>query len=382
MDVRCERCQTEYELEDASVSAEGTSVQCMACGNTFLVSPPSVAPATPETDGSPPVAEWLLETAEGPTHRFRNLTSLQKWIIERKVTREDRISRTGHAWRRLGDIVELSPFFDVVDQADQARADLSARGPVKGQPEGARRRGQGARPANDRFLDRPEPPTDVVRFRRPSVLRLVLLVVVAMAVAYAGISQMWQRAAPQPRPASPPVHGMMGTMRPVAATAVAVEPPPPRPAEPPRADEAAPRTEPAEAPPSYDKLIGEADHLLATGGTERARKLYDQALKLRPWGVEALSGLGYSALDRGRYDRAVSFFKRAVARAPVYGPALFGLGDAYRDLGEDQLALDHYRRFIAADPTAVEVEAAKRQIQTIEARLAVRGGDPATQSPP
>src|SRR3954470_11033188 len=122
MDVRCERCQTEYELEDSSVSDEGTQVQCTACGNTFVVTHPHSEPAEAEADGSPPVAEWLLETPGGPAHRFRNLTSLQKWIIERKVTREDRISRTGHAWRRLGEIVELAPFFDVVDEADRGRA--------------------------------------------------------------------------------------------------------------------------------------------------------------------------------------------------------------------------------------------------------------------
>jgi predicted Zn finger-like uncharacterized protein len=123
MDVRCERCQTEYELEDSSVSDEGTPVQCTACGNTFMVTSARVAPvAAPVPKGTPAPAEWLLETTEGPAHRFRNLTSLQKWIIERKVTRDDRISRTGHAWRRLGEIVELAPFFDVVDEADQARA--------------------------------------------------------------------------------------------------------------------------------------------------------------------------------------------------------------------------------------------------------------------
>src|SRR5688572_22550804 len=110
MDVRCERCQTEYELEDSSVSEAGTQVQCTVCGNTFLVTRPAGAGAAdPEP---PPPAEWMLETSDGQLHRFRNLTSLQKWIIERKVTRDDKISRTGHAWRKLGDIVELAPFFD------------------------------------------------------------------------------------------------------------------------------------------------------------------------------------------------------------------------------------------------------------------------------
>jgi predicted Zn finger-like uncharacterized protein len=37
MDVRCERCQTEYEVEDASVSDLGTEVQCSDCGHRFVV---------------------------------------------------------------------------------------------------------------------------------------------------------------------------------------------------------------------------------------------------------------------------------------------------------------------------------------------------------
>src|SRR5262245_37065323 len=116
MDVHCERCQTEYELEDSSVSDAGTQVQCSACGYMFLVrrpgpgaipaqsqprstsagmGPPPGPPPAPDAEGPPPAAEWLLETSEGQVHRFRNLTSLQKWIIERKITRNDKISRTG-----------------------------------------------------------------------------------------------------------------------------------------------------------------------------------------------------------------------------------------------------------------------------------------------
>src|SRR5688500_16072916 len=100
MDVRCERCQTEYELDDSTVTEAGTEVQSSACGNRIMVT--RVVPARPiSTEASLPRAEWLLETADGETHRFRNLTSLQKWIIERRVTRDDKISRTGHAWRCL-----------------------------------------------------------------------------------------------------------------------------------------------------------------------------------------------------------------------------------------------------------------------------------------
>src|SRR3954467_8261948 len=138
MDVRCERCRTEYELEDSSVTEDGVQVQCMACGHLFQVQKPSRVATVASVD-SPQPAEWLLETADGSAHRFRSLTSLQKWIVERKVTREDRISRTGHAWRRLGEIVALGPFFQLAADADRARATASTTRELKEVAEKVRR---------------------------------------------------------------------------------------------------------------------------------------------------------------------------------------------------------------------------------------------------
>jgi predicted Zn finger-like uncharacterized protein len=136
MDVRCESCHTEYELEDGNVKDTGTEVQCTACGHTFTVYPTGVTPPGAAGTGQPAgaarpslaSAEFLLETADGRTHRLRELTMLQKWIIERKVTRADRISRHGQPWARLGTLDDLAPFFDVVDEADRARAAVG-RGP-------------------------------------------------------------------------------------------------------------------------------------------------------------------------------------------------------------------------------------------------------------
>jgi predicted Zn finger-like uncharacterized protein len=128
MDVRCESCHTEYELDDGNVSEAGTDVQCTFCGHTFIVYPPDAAPTVqPGLRGGAGAgsgeAEYLLETADGRTQRLRDLTVLQKWIIERRVTRADRIiSKNGQPWTRLGALDDLAPFFDVVDEADRARA--------------------------------------------------------------------------------------------------------------------------------------------------------------------------------------------------------------------------------------------------------------------
>src|SRR5204862_1554046 len=54
------------------------------------------------------------------------------WIVERRVGRNDRVTPPGASARRLGDMDELRPFFELVDQADRASA---ARGARPTQPE-------------------------------------------------------------------------------------------------------------------------------------------------------------------------------------------------------------------------------------------------------
>jgi tetratricopeptide (TPR) repeat protein len=125
----------------------------------------------------------------------------------------------------------------------------------------------------------------------------------------------------------------------------------------------------------------EADHLLGTGGTERAQRLYQQALTLRPAGAEALAGLGYVALDLGHRKQALTFFRKAAAVAPSFGPAVFGLGEAYRAAGKEDLALEHYRRYVDLDPPGDDVAAARQQIQTIEAHLAAHAVVPPPEQP-
>lgn len=175
---------TVYEFDDSKVGEQGVTVKCTQCGNLFKVKrrektaelamgsaaarspayiqpsatpvpPPTVTPAaspgratvpgipmlsrqtpssgpkqrvtTPTPARGTPTEEhgWMIRMANGgEIFRFRELTTLQQWIVERKVTRDDEISRSGDQWKRLGGIAELASFFHVVEQAAAvARAD-------------------------------------------------------------------------------------------------------------------------------------------------------------------------------------------------------------------------------------------------------------------
>ena len=37
MDVRCEKCQTEYELDEARLKPGGVTVKCTHCGHMFKI---------------------------------------------------------------------------------------------------------------------------------------------------------------------------------------------------------------------------------------------------------------------------------------------------------------------------------------------------------
>ncbi|MHB8417916.1 MAG: zinc-ribbon domain-containing protein [Myxococcales bacterium] len=116
MDVRCDRCQTEYEFDEARLTEAGVAVKCTACGNVFKVRKP--AAAAPIALDRP--REWKVRR-EGQVYALKDLPELQRWIVERRVSREDEVSLSGDAWRKLGSMPELASFFEVVEAAEQAQ---------------------------------------------------------------------------------------------------------------------------------------------------------------------------------------------------------------------------------------------------------------------
>ncbi len=120
MDVRCDRCGTEYEFDDALVSERGTSVKCTNCGHQFKV-------FRGKGDAAPP-EQWVIRTYDGREVVFITLRELKTAIMARQVLRSDRLARGGGPIRTLGSIPELTSFFDEAERV--AREGASARVPT------------------------------------------------------------------------------------------------------------------------------------------------------------------------------------------------------------------------------------------------------------
>ncbi|MFN0063223.1 MAG: zinc-ribbon domain-containing protein [Myxococcaceae bacterium] len=143
MDVRCEQCQTEYELDDARITDAGVTVKCAQCNHVFKVKRKTLLVTVPLRPGEIGEASVLTPGASSATHfekdrgrewqlrqkgqvvLIRELSSLQRWIVERRTSRDDELSLNGALWNRLGDIPELEPFFAIVEQAQRAELALA-----------------------------------------------------------------------------------------------------------------------------------------------------------------------------------------------------------------------------------------------------------------
>ncbi len=87
MDVRCNRCDTEYEFDDALISERGTTVKCTNCGFTvrnFIQARAPLAGLAPERS--------VVRTASGRKLVYTSLREFQRGIAEKKVVASDLLS--------------------------------------------------------------------------------------------------------------------------------------------------------------------------------------------------------------------------------------------------------------------------------------------------
>ena len=149
MNIVCERCNTVYRFDAARLPPGGKKVQCSQCNHVFVVKPPtppvagapvSVTSGVIQLDSSQRRAEPLNPTGPAPSasqerrlilrqdgtrYSVKDMNTLQRWIMERRITRDAEFSEDGVNWTRVGDRTELTTSFAAVERA-QRRPSLNA----------------------------------------------------------------------------------------------------------------------------------------------------------------------------------------------------------------------------------------------------------------
>lgn len=159
MKIQCENCSIEHELDPpAWVVSSGRPFRfrCSSCGHSQMVSasgnraepaplavpaastprpaaeeattePRSSAPAVTASTATPAPAPSAAAPGdsppiylkqEGKVYLVRDWATVQRWIMERRVEREDLVSEGGVRWEPVGSRAELGSFFAAVEQLE------------------------------------------------------------------------------------------------------------------------------------------------------------------------------------------------------------------------------------------------------------------------
>lgn len=428
MDVRCERCRAQYVFDDAQVTEAGLTVKCSNCGHLFKVKkkalvvtvpvkpgedagPPVIATSAPSAPEGPPPAtgaapsgppagaslppekrEWRVRQANGNVFTFKELTTLQKWIVERKVARDDEISLSGDQWKRLGNIAELSTFFQVVEAAERGQpGPLPALTPLPMPPSGYP--GTGAYPLGypPGYPPPGYPGTTPIPFppgAAPPVSGSIQVNVGAPPGA------AWESQPPAaPRAAAPEpawtsggrralpdtelddedlkaVKGSGGKvallvillalgggaaawyLKPEWLVSLGLKAPPPPPPPPPVAQAPVPaKPPPPPAPtPAPEPPREEPPPPVA----EKAPEMVKEPPKAQPKGVKQLLAEAERLRERGKVEKALDLYGRVADLQPDNPEALAGRGWCYLDLSQYPPAEASFQAALAEDPTHAE----------------------------
>lgn len=144
MRITCDSCRTEFEVQlPETLKHRSMKFRCSSCGRTFTTrfeeehedtelestGTATRTPAPQPVEAKPAAGPGMLLKQEGKVYHVKDTATMQKWIVERRVLREDLVSIGGVRWEPVGSRPELEVFFQVVEQADQAQA-IATGGPL------------------------------------------------------------------------------------------------------------------------------------------------------------------------------------------------------------------------------------------------------------
>jgi hypothetical protein len=177
-------------------------------------------------------------------------------------------------------------------------------------------------------------------------------------------------AAAAPAPREPAASPAPPAPAPAAAPAPVAHAEPPASDPPLQSPAAAPKSQPAVEPPrapsrASAELVAEGRRLFEAGRSRKAQALFEQALADQPDDVEALVGMGYVQLDRGKVKEAIASLERALDRDGSNARAAFGLAESYRQQGNRSAALTNFKRFLKLQPSGGDADLARRLVRDL-----------------
>ncbi len=365
MDVTCPRCATEYEFDETLVSDRGTTVKCTNCGHLFKVYPPGARPSEGER-------AWMVRRHDGTEQRLGSLRELQQRITRGELEVDDEISRSGEAWKRLGDIAELQTFFRAAQATKAPTADATEADPRKQTLFGV-----GAAPA----VPPPPPPPQSQPPRAAPPPPTAPPPTPPRAAPAASAPGPSPRAAvtPPPRPPSADERGRTSARPPTASrsaarpapsadpTAATIAALPPAPSRPPQANDTAPSARPRK--PLY---LDDADERAPVRPTKHSRTGLWVLLGLL---VVAGGAAAYRFLPAARDDDPVAEFLQRGDEA-LAQDTLEGYEDALREYLRASAHDERDPRVLAAlaETYAAWAQLLEQRASDLEARAA---NDPA-----
>jgi predicted Zn finger-like uncharacterized protein len=111
MRIICEKCKTEYSLDEERLAPTGSPFRCTQCGHVFKAVPPQKKKSTgnslARTNRAVP---WMLQHRSGETKKFIDTKKLQNYIADGKADGLDLVSRFGGPWKEVADTTELKGY--------------------------------------------------------------------------------------------------------------------------------------------------------------------------------------------------------------------------------------------------------------------------------
>jgi len=428
MNVRCERCKIEYELDDHAIGDHGQSVMCSTCGHTFFVSR-----ARRDCQSG-----WMLLECDGTQTPIENMEVLKETVLSGQISPDDFVRQGEGEWQRIADIPDLRqallergtwpggsktsipppPRTNGVSSVPPPVYGLSER--LSSTPPPPHEEGPeiGLKalmpvPAEELLGKLPQPKPATRPSKEPRVVaarvvprearsRLLPLVGFLLVFAFLGAMGIYIVHAVGSAPgkiafASHARRIAQSSMH--AATVLAASAPVPEPAVPAAlpqaapageatavetAGEPAPDVEEVKIPPgtTLDQLLERAAKYKEKGKTNEAIALYKRVLSEDPHNARGLSGLGYAYMDQGRLGQALDVFRMSISLNPRFGQGLIGLGQTFQTMGRKDLALQYYRRFLSVDPNSPQHYMVLRKIAELENRPGLAAEEDSTGSAP